>query len=74
MTRQEAVNKLEGHYPDGERLLLINALEALGLIKIDAPRDIVLEQILGKHIGLSQRLEQAGYKIIKEQINAAEKG
>lgn len=71
MTREEAIGKTHGI---GGNISTINALEALGLIKFEEPKDTKLNDAIGySRRGSSYadselflaRLKDCGYKIVK---------
>lgn len=79
MTRAEAVEKIRMFYADPDRM--INAVEALGLIKFDEVKDKTIEEIIDifqsdytkSGEGIINQLKQSGYLIVKKNRNAVVK-
>lgn len=75
MTRDEAIGKLSHLYSQADSLFLVNALEALGLLKFDEPKGHeawVLGNKLserGVHVAshvIINALDAAGLKIVEK--------
>lgn len=70
MTRQEAIDKLGLYYMPSQSIGLINALEALGLLKFEEEKHPQCDE-LRRH-GITndnlKSLDAAGYKIVKQGI------
>lgn len=69
MTRDEAIKIVYPMWGQSSNLA-INIFEKLGMIEIESEKsleDIIIEDIVGKYIGLTYELKRRGYKIIKDE-------